>query len=45
MCALLQRVGIMLLSLPGIAELDLNPIIFDSSKNDFITADARIKKG
>lgn len=42
---LLQRVSTMLLSLPGIAEIDLNPIIFDPSKNEFIVADARIRKG
>lgn len=44
LCDLLQKVSIMLLSLPGIAEIDLNPIIFDPAKNEFITADARIKR-
>jgi len=45
LCELLQKTGVMLLSLPGIAEIDLKPVIFDSSKNDFIVADARIRKG
>ena len=45
LCELLQRVSTMLLSLPGIAELDLNPVIFDPAKNEFIAADARIRKG
>ena len=45
LCELLRCVSTMLLSLPGIAEIDLNPVIFDESKNEFVTADARIRKG
>ena len=41
---LLEKLSAMLLSLPGIAEIDLNPVIFDPSKNEFIAADVRIRK-
>jgi len=42
---LLQKVGVMLLELPQIAEIDLNPVLFDHVKNIFIAADVRIRKG
>ena len=42
---LLQKVGTMLLEIPGIEELDLNPIVYDPAKDAFIAVDARIKKG
>jgi len=45
LCEMLQRVSLMLLSMPAIAELDLNPVIYDPAKNEFIAADARIRKG
>jgi acyl-CoA synthetase (NDP forming) len=41
---LIQRVGSMLLELPAIGELDLNPIVFDPAKGRFIVVDARIRK-
>ena len=44
LCEMIQRVSVMLLSLPGIAELDLNPVIYDPAKDKFIAADARIRK-
>ena len=42
---LLERVSLMLLALPDIVELDLNPIIYDPAKDDFIAADVRVRKG
>ena len=45
MVQLLERLGAMLLALPGIAEIDLNPVIYDPAKGAFIAADVRIKKG
>ena len=39
------RVSGMLAELPAIAEIDLNPILFDPAKNAFVAADVRIRKG
>jgi len=41
---LVERVSAMLLALPAIGELDLNPVIYSPAKDSFISADARIKK-
>jgi len=41
---LVERVSAMLLALPAIGELDLNPVIYSPAKDSFIAADARIKK-
>jgi hypothetical protein len=41
---LVCRIGIMLLTLPGITEVDLNPVIYDPARNTFVAADARIRK-
>ena len=45
LAALLERVSAMLLALPDIVELDLNPVIYDPAKDDFVAADVRIKRG
>jgi acetyltransferase len=42
---LLEKISALLLTLPGIIEIDLNPVIYDSRRNAFVAADARIKKG
>jgi acetyltransferase len=42
---LLERISAMMLSLPEIAEIDLNPVIYDPKRDAFVAADARIKKG
>lgn len=44
LCELIQRVSTMLLSLPEIGELDLNPILYHPAKDAFLAADARIRK-
>ncbi|MDR3343672.1 MAG: acetate--CoA ligase family protein [Treponema sp.] len=44
LAALVCRIGIMLLTLPGITEIDLNPVIYDPARNTFVAADARIRK-
>lgn len=41
---LMEQVSRMLLELPEIGELDLNPILFHPEKGTFIAADARIRK-
>ena len=45
LAALLVNVSNMLLALPEIAEIDLNPVIFNEAKNAFVAADARVRKG
>jgi acetyltransferase len=42
---IIERVGAMLLALPGLTEVDINPLIFDAGRKTFVAADARIKKG
>jgi acetyltransferase len=42
---LITRVSSLLLALSGISEIDLNPVIYDPSRDAFIAADARIRKG
>ena len=42
---LMEKVSAMLLTLPDIVEIDLNPLIFDPAKNDFVAADVRIRRG
>jgi hypothetical protein len=42
---ILRNAGDMLFSLPGLTEVDINPLIFDPARNTFIAVDARIKKG
>lgn len=42
---ILLRLNELLLDLPEIQEMDLNPLLFDESKNKFYIVDARIKKG
>ncbi|MDR1247747.1 MAG: acetate--CoA ligase family protein [Treponema sp.] len=42
---LIERISAMMLSLPEITEIDLNPIIYDPKRDAFVTADARIRKG
>lgn len=39
----LTRVGNMLLAVPRISELDLNPIMYDEAKDEFVAADCRIR--
>jgi len=41
---LVERVSAMLLALPEIEELDLNPVIYSPVKDTFIAADARIRR-
>ena len=41
---LICRVGNLLLALPGIAELDINPVIYDPARGGFVAADARIRR-
>lgn len=41
---LLMRVGAMLLALPEIGELDMNPILYDARRDAWIAADARIRR-
>lgn len=43
--ALLMKLSDLLLTHPTIAELDLNPVIYDPRKDAFIAADVRIKIG
>lgn len=45
LCDLLLNVSAMLLALPAVSEIDLNPIIYDPARNAFVAADARIRKG
>lgn len=40
---IIYRVNLMLINHPEIEELDINPLIFDNVKNNFIAVDARIK--
>ena len=40
---LLMDVGTMLLTLPRIEELDLNPVIYDATMDAFVSVDVRIK--
>lgn len=42
---LIARIGALLLALPEISEIDLNPVIYDPARDAFIAADARIRKG
>jgi acetyltransferase len=42
---LIARISALLLALPGISEIDLNPVIYDPARDAFVAADARIKKG
>jgi acetyltransferase len=42
---LIERISAMMLSLPEITEIDLNPIIYDPKRDAFVAADARIRKG
>ncbi|MDR3161196.1 MAG: acetate--CoA ligase family protein, partial [Spirochaetaceae bacterium] len=41
----IARISTLLLALPGISEVDLNPVIYDPARDAFIAADARIRKG
>ncbi|MDR2398218.1 MAG: acetate--CoA ligase family protein [Spirochaetaceae bacterium] len=41
---LITHVSSLLVALPGISEIDLNPVIYDPARDAFIAADARIKK-
>lgn len=43
--ALIMKLGDMLLDLPSITELDLNPVIYSPRDGEFIAADVRIKIG
>lgn len=40
---ILLRVNQMLLDLPEIQELDINPLLFDEARNDFVAVDFRVK--
>jgi acyl-CoA synthetase (NDP forming) len=40
---LISRIGMLLLALPDISEVDLNPVIYDPARNAFVAADARIR--
>ena len=42
---LLEKVSSMILALPEIGELDLNPILYHPEKDIFLAADARIRRG
>ncbi|MDR2947410.1 MAG: acetate--CoA ligase family protein, partial [Candidatus Adiutrix sp.] len=42
---MIERISAMLPALPEIAELDLNPVIYDRAQDAFIAAGVRIKKG
>jgi acetyltransferase len=42
---LITNVSAILLALPSITEIDLNPVIYDPARDVFIAADTRIKKG
>jgi acetyltransferase len=42
---LIERISALMLSLPEITEIDLNPVIYDPKRDVFAAADARIKKG
>jgi acetyltransferase len=42
---LVERISAIMLSLPEITEIDLNPVIYDPKRDAFVAADARIKKG
>jgi acetyltransferase len=42
---LLEKISALLLALPGISEVDLNPVIYNPARDAFVAADARIKKG
>lgn len=44
LAALLQKISAMLLALPNIGEIDLNPIIYNPAKDAFVAVDARIRK-
>lgn len=41
--SIIMRVNKLLLDFPSIAEMDINPLIFDASRNAFYAVDARIK--
>ncbi len=42
---ILMRVNALLLDLPAIREMDINPLVYDASRNSFIAVDARIRLG
>ncbi|MCL2752442.1 MAG: acetate--CoA ligase family protein, partial [Firmicutes bacterium] len=42
---MMVSLGNMLCSLPDIAEIDLNPLIYNEDKGAFITVDARVRRG
>ena len=42
---LLQKVSALVLALPGIVEIDLNPVVYHPQRNIFMPLDVRIKKG
>jgi acetyltransferase len=41
---LITRISTLLLALPGISEIDLNPVIYDPLRDAFVAADARVRK-
>ncbi|MDR1957353.1 MAG: acetate--CoA ligase family protein [Treponema sp.] len=45
LAAVVEKISALLLALPDIGEIDLNPVIYDPARDVFIAADARIKKG
>ena len=45
LAGLMTRISDLLLSLPDITELDLNPVIYNREKRTFLAADVRIKRG
>ncbi|MDR2486237.1 MAG: acetate--CoA ligase family protein [Treponema sp.] len=44
MADLLEKISALLLALPDIGEIDLNPVIYDPGRDAFVAADARIKR-